>query len=111
KRAGLSLLDLQRAGGGVVRRQCCGNNRQGLLSRKAGVLAGSAAVHRHANGISRRATTSNCEVLLRDPELIDETVFKDVDLIDVDLPPKIGAVISHVSDLDNCVACDFTLQA
>ena len=111
QRAGLSLLDLQGAGGVVVGGEGGEDDGKRLLAGESEVLVGAVAVRRHANGVGRGAAAREGQVVLGSLELVEEAVFEDVDLVDIHLAPEVGAVVAHVADFEHGIASQLALDA
>ena len=111
QRAGLSLLDLQGAGGVVVRGESGEDDGQRLLSGESEVLVGAVAVGGHADRVGGGAATGQGEIALRGLEVVEEAVLKDIDLVDIDLAPEIGAMVADVANFEHGVAGQFALDA
>src|SRR5262249_29639157 len=106
----LSLFDLKSAGRVIICRESREYHRKRLLPGGPCVLIGPGAVDRHTHRIRNSTSASQREILLCDLELVQESIFVNVDLVEIDLTPQVRAVISDVPDLDNGVPAEFPLQ-
>src|SRR6185295_9147085 len=62
-----------------------------------------------ADWICRRTPARGGEILLSDFEFVEESIFKNIGFVDIDLPPQIGSVVSDIADLENGVARQLAL--